>query len=208
MIMATFDFIKGITGKIGPVVHYVTKDGKLVIREHVIPHNPQTPKQQANRQKMGLVNKRLSPLAPFIKRGHPELHNAYRSVVGKACREAVVGKYPNLEFDCKIQIASGNYRCRWTQLQYDSEAGSVIFRWDPSHVETSQSGSGNDKVYIVCFNADFPTEGQLMQPATRADGEAIVELPAEWETGSTHFWMYFASPDLQKNSNSLHLKVG
>lgn len=210
MIMATFDFIKGITGKIGPVVHYVTKDGKLVIREHVIPHNPQTPKQQANRQKMGLVNKRLSPLAPFIKRGHPELYNAYRSVVGKACREAVVGKYPNLEFDySKIQIASGNLPVPVdVQLQYDSEAGSVIFRWDLGSTETSQSINGIDKVYIVCFNADLPTEGLLMQPATRADGEATVEHPAEWDISNTHFWMYFSSPDLQQNSSSLYFKVG
>lgn len=207
--MATFDFLKGISGKVGSVVYYVTKDGKLVIREHSVSKNPRTPKQQANREKFGLVNKRLSPLSAFIKRGHPNHQNVYREIANKARQEAVVGEYPNFEFDySKVQIASGDLSAPVSvQLRHDPEAGSVTFRWDPSHVETSQSGSGNDKVYIVCFNADLPAEGTLKQPATRADGEAIVELPTEWETNTTHFWMYFASPDLQKNSDSLYLKI-
>lgn len=121
----------------------------------------------------------------------------------------MAGEYPNFEFDySKIQIGSSDLPVPiGVQLRHALEAGSATFRWGPDGTKTSQSGNGNDKVYIVWFNVDLPAEGTLKEPATHVNGEAIVELPAEWKTGSTYFWLYFASPDLQKNSNSLYLKI-
>ena len=57
-----------ISGKIGPYVAYVRKDGTQVLREHIIPKDPKTPKQLAYRMRFGMVNKCLSPLNKAIKK--------------------------------------------------------------------------------------------------------------------------------------------
>ena len=95
--MGTIDLSKvsGLSGKVGPLVFYVTKNGKQVFRNHVKPTDPGTPKQVAHRAKFGLANKALSPLNKAITRGHPGDPNAYRAMVGKAYREAIEGEYPD-----------------------------------------------------------------------------------------------------------------
>lgn len=61
--MGTYDSSKlsGLSGRIGPVVFYVTKNGKQVFRNHVKPTDPRTPAQRANRARFGLANKPSRP---------------------------------------------------------------------------------------------------------------------------------------------------
>ncbi len=206
--MATFDLLKGISGKIGPVVFYVTKGGTQVVRSHVKPKNPRTPKQQANRAKFALVNKELRHLAVAIRRGHPRDQNAYRHALSKACREAVAGDYPDLYFDfSKIQIAGGKLQQPgYARVQYDPLTRKAHFEWDPQCADAPLRGSGNDRVYIVCHNTEMFMEGQTLPKGTRSDGKASIELPERWQPDTTHFWLYLTTLELTDSSDSIYLK--
>lgn len=51
--------LKGASGKIGDIVTF-ERNGTQVIREYVIPKDPKSPAQLAQRMKCGVVNKGLS----------------------------------------------------------------------------------------------------------------------------------------------------
>lgn len=202
--------LSGFSGKIGPIIAYVTKDGKQVFRTYTKPRDPKTPRQLANRARFVLATKALSPLLMAIKRGHPGIHNAYRKLVGKACREAVVGEYPGLSVDySKIQLADGPLQLpRDVHVTFDSHSRVAAFAWDTRLEPTSRHGSDADKVNIVCFDTANPSGAHTLTRGTRAAGKATVELPAGWQPATTHFWFYLSSPDLRYNSNSVYLKPG
>ncbi|SFL59161.1 hypothetical protein SAMN05216357_13122 [Porphyromonadaceae bacterium KH3CP3RA] len=61
----------GMSGRIGPVVAYLTKDGKQVFRSYIKPADPKTPGQLAQRAKLGIVNKGLAPCAKSSSKDIP-----------------------------------------------------------------------------------------------------------------------------------------
>lgn len=206
--MATFDFTKGISGKIGNTVFYTTKDGTQVVRSHVKPKNPRTPKQQASRARFALVNKELRHLVNAIRGGNPRDPNAYRSAVGKACKEAVAGEYPDLYIDySKIQVASGELQTpRYARVQYDAGAHTAYFEWDPQRADTPSRGRSHDRVFIVLHNTDMHVECSTIQKGIRGDGKASIELPERWQVDTTHFWLYLTTLDFQESSRSIYLE--
>ena len=210
--MGTIDLSKvsGLSGKVGPLVFYVTKNGKQVFRNHVKPTDPGTPKQVAHRAKFGLANKALSPLNKAITRGHPGDPNAYRAMVGKAYREAIEGEYPDFTFNySKIRVASGRLPLPdEIRMEYHREAREAAFTWNPLHPEGTRVGKGNDRVYVVSFNTALPLEVKTVQRGFRSAGQATVPLPREWQPAATCFWLYFAAYDFRHHSNSLFFALG
>lgn len=206
--MATFDFTKGISGKIGNTVFYVTRDGTQVVRSHVKPKNPRTPKQQASRARFALVNKELRHLANAIRGGNPRDPNAYRSAIGKACKEAVAGGYPDLYIDySKIQVASGELQTPgYAQVQYNAGARTAYFEWDPQCAGAPSRGRSNDRVFIVLHNTDMHVECSTIQKGARSDGKASIRLPERWQVDTTHFWLYLTTLDFQESSRSIYLE--
>ncbi|MEA5127264.1 MAG: DUF6266 family protein [Proteiniphilum sp.] len=39
----------------------------------------------------------------------------------------------------------------------------------------------------------------------RAAGKTSLNLPEDWQSSTTHFWIYLVAHDLQENSNSIYL---
>lgn len=196
-----------LSGRIGPLVAYVTKDGKQHFRTYIKPADPRTPKQIACRMKLGLVNKSLSPLNKVIRRGYPDEDNAYRRLVGKAYREAVEGAYPHFVLNYSmIQIARGMLQLPAnTRMAYDPSTREARFSWDTSLEWSSLPGSYNDKVTIVCLHAAKHPEVITHHAGKRDDGEAAIALPAGWQAVQAHYWLYLTSHDMQENSNSIYL---
>ncbi|WP_313382272.1 DUF6266 family protein [Proteiniphilum saccharofermentans] len=209
--MGSIDLSKlaGLSGKIGPIVVYVTKGGKQVYRRHVTPVNPRTPKQVAQRAKFTLATKALSPLNKVIKRGYPGSENTFRKLIGKAYHEAITGEYPHYAIDySQIQIAGGNLQLPTDiRLRVDPRSGTTVLSWNPLRVWSSLPGSDNDMVYIVCFNSDKPLEVQTLKQGTRAAGQTSIKIPKGWKPETTHWWLYLTSHDMQDNSNSMYLSA-
>lgn len=199
-----------LSGRMGPTVYYTTKKGKQVFRAYVKPADPKTPKQMAQRARLSLANHGLAPLRDSIRQGYPHDDKAYYKLVGKACREAITGTYPDFTLDySKIDIASGPLSLPGNlRLSAGEGFRSVTLRWDVQKGSALQTGNDNDKVYVVCLNTDFPEQRFTHARAIRADGQATVPLPEGWRPDSTHFWVYLASRDRKKNSGSVHLSGG
>lgn len=205
----TFKNAHGASGRIGNVVAYVTKDGVQVFRNYVIPHDPRTPKQLAQRLKLKMANQTLSPLCHFIKRGHPKQANAYRKQIGHVYREAIVGEYPNFEIDYScIQIATGDIQLPEKMLiEVGAADREVILTWDARIADYEKPGSRSDKLYVVCYNSEKPREAIIVQPANRGEGIAKIQVPEGWSLTATHFWAYFTSYDMSRNSESEHFQL-
>lgn len=196
-----------LSGKIGTVVAYVTKDGKQSFRNYVKPANPQTPKQMANRMKFGFVNTVLSPLNSVIKRGYPGDKKAYRRLIGLAFREAVGGEHPNFSFNYgKVQIADGPLPLPAdVQMQYDPHTRLATLGWSTETQNALQPAQDADSVLVVCLHATQYPEVFTHHAGKRHQGASVFELPQEWDIEHTHFWLYLTCPDLKHNSKSLYL---
>ena len=195
------------SGRIGPVISYVTRDGKQVFRTYTKPSNPRTPRQMAQRHKFALVIKSLSPLRAVIRRGYPNQEDAYHKLIGMALKEAVEGEYPDFLFNfSKIEIAGGLLQLSAnTRMTYDPTTREARFSWDVPHQWAPASGNYNDKVIIVCLHATKHPEVITHHAGNRAQGEATITLPEGWQAAETHYWLYLTSPDMQENSKSIYL---
>ena len=206
--MASFkdSFFSKLSGKVGNVNTYIL-NGKQVVRANPIPNDPKTPKQLAHRMKFALVNKGLSPLNRSIKLGHRDDTNAYRSLVGKAYREAIVGEYPDYKLDySKLVIANGNLQPPSNiKLEMDVETNSALFWWDKQNLDSLKPSRNSDQLNIVVFNVKHNVADHISEIAKRSDSKISIVLPVGWSLVDIHFWAYFSSHTLQMNSVSVYI---
>lgn len=203
-----------ISGKIGPYVAYVSKDGKQILRKHVIPKDPKTPKQLAYRMRFGMVNKSLSPLNRVIKKGFLNTDNAYRKAVSKALNNAVIGEYPEYKLDySKIQVAEGKLQLpTFVSVNVDSNTKLATVNWNPEPIFDTYPGREDDRVNIVCLNESTPEAVCFHNNAKRSKGTATIDLNSKmvfsklWSIKDLHFWFYLSTYDITQNSDSLYIK--
>jgi hypothetical protein len=203
-----------ISGKIGPYVAYVSKDGKQILRKHVIPKDPKTPKQLAYRMRFGMVNKSLSPLNRVIKKGFLNTDNAYRKAVSKALNNAVVGEYPEYKLDySKIQVAEGKLQLpTFISVNVDSNTKLATVNWNPEPIFDTYPGREDDRVNIVCLNESTPEAVCFYNNAKRSKGTATIDLSSKmvinklWSIKDLHFWFYLSTYDITQNSDSIYIK--
>ena len=197
----------GLSGKIGPVTTYVRK-GVQVVRANTKPRDTKTPKQLAHRMKFSMINKDLSPLNSAIKIGHNGDTDAYRTIVGKAYHEAIVGEYPNFTIDySKIKIADGDLELPADiEFEFDESKNCALFKWHKQDNSSLKKESGSDMLNIVCYNVKHGAVEQMSSVARRLENNASVIIPKGWKPDDTHFWVYFSSHTLQMNSESLYIK--
>lgn len=208
MARSKLPLLSGISGKIGPYVAFM-RDGKQFIREHTIPRDPKTPAQLAQRAKISLVNKGISPLNKVIKQNYPNNSGAYRSLVGKTIRECVVGAYPDLTIDySRILLSEGEVLLPdHVTAAFQPDSGQITLNWDRELPPRSSRCLPDDLVNAVFLYT--PKLGVLWSHliAKRSEGTATVELHKGWDPSNTHCWIYFTTRDLAQHSNSLYVKL-
>ena len=190
------------------------KDGKQVLREHIIPKDPKTPKQLAYRMRFGMVNRCLSPLNKAIKKGFLKTDNAYRKEISKALSNAVLGEYPNYKMDySKIQVAEGKIQLpTFVTAEVNEKMCVATFKWNPQLIFDTYPGRKDDQVNIVCLNKAIPEAVNFINAAKRSAGSATIDLSSKmiinekWYTKDLHFWLYLSRFDLTQNSDSVYVK--
>lgn len=199
--------LKGASGKIGDIVTF-ERNGTQVIREYVIPKDPKSPAQLAQRMKCEVANKGLSPLKNKIKRGHIGNSKAYRSAIGNAMKYCIVGEYPNLSLNYSlVQIAEGKLQLPQNiSFNAGTKTNTFNISWDSKLIFPDKPGKPNDNMNIVYFNEKLSVSKLLCDAPIRSEGKAYLRIPDNWEINDTHIWIYMTSYDLLHNSDSVYLK--
>lgn len=208
MARSKFSFWEGISGKIGPLVVFV-RYGKQYVRIHTIPHDPKTPAQLAQRAKLKLANKGLSPLSKIIRQGYNDDSSAYRTLVGKTIREFVVGEYPDFSIDySKIQIAGGRMLLpEHVTATFNPDTHRVSFSWDTQLSPASKWNKADDIIHIVFLHRPTLETIKLPGIVKRSHGFTSFELPVAWQPADIHCWLYLSSTILTENSKSLYVMI-
>lgn len=199
-ISPTFGYI---SGRHGSAVAAITKNGN-VLRLHKAPSNPNTPKQQAQRLKFGLVNQSLASLTGILKKGYLS-SEALRPAVSHALKNAVEGELPDFTLNwAKVQVAMGTLPPVHTaSAVVNSSEGTVSATWDST---LAFQASDEDSVNLVFFNEDAKLSLLYENVASRKDGTAVQLLPDVWKGCVAHCWLYLSAKD--RNVNSVSVYVG
>ena len=215
--MEEFDLDKlRLSGRVGPVVGYTTKYGTEVLRKHVIPKDPKTPKQLAYRMKFALVSSSLSPFSKIIKDGYNQKSGAYRAVLSKALREAIEGEYPNFSINfSKIQLTDGKLKLP-SKIDAYLQNNSLIISWNPQTKGQPALNRSDDKLNIICLDESTNEVFVKYNAASRGDGEVSIDInkllkrDSESQTinfEKLHFWLYLSTKDWKDNSGSEYIEI-
>ncbi|MFC3198270.1 DUF6266 family protein [Parapedobacter deserti] len=204
-------FINGangtFSGKVGSVIgaswrgiHYLrglSKKTKI----------PPTEAQVAQRLRFALVTKFLSPLLGILAVGFRNVRRLtaaqFSMAVKRNIEQAVIGAAPDFELDFSaITLSEGGLYIPLTSALEVAE-GSITLSWDPA--PNQFGGASNDVAYIVVYNAERQLFITTETPATRANGSAVVDVPAPFAGQQGHAWMFFASHDGKKVSATVYL---
>lgn len=207
MAIINFNNSGKISGRIGPVVFFITKSGKQGIRMYSESKVPLSANQEAQCNKFVLLNKELKPLLKTIKRGYPKHHDPFRMVFGQACRDAIGGVYPNQFLDySKVEMSGGKIKLPpHVEIRHAPGSHWADFYWDDLASKHSKWCHANDLVHIVCYDSSNPERVRTFSSGTRADESTSVEIPADWKPATTHYWFYLSSNNLQENSGCVYL---
>ena len=215
-IVEEFDLDKlRLSGRVGPVVAYTTKYGTEVLRKHVIPKDPKTPKQLAYRMKFTLVSSSLSPFCEIIKDGYNQKRGAYRAVLSKTLREAIEGEYPNFSINfSKIQLTDGKLKLP-SKIDASIQSNSLIINWNPQAEGQPALNRSDDMLNVICFDESKNKVFVKYSAARRGEGEVIIDINKILkQEGSSeainvedlHFWVYFSSRYGEDKSGSWYLE--
>jgi hypothetical protein len=189
----------GISGKIGPIIAYVTKTGKQVFKKYVVPKDPRTEKQLASRMRFGLANSAASPLNKALKRSFSNQANAYRKTVSQILKNAIQGEYPDYSIDySRIKIAEGELESLpGVTMSCDIESATASFKWDGEFNSSSHREGAVDKVNFICLNETVSKAKSFIDCALRQNGNAEINLSdiISSNRDKLHFWVYLTSTD-------------
>ena len=175
-----------ITGRVGDVVAY-GRNGKQIIRRYVVPHNPRTEKQQAQRRKFAVVQTSLRELRESIAFGYGRKTD-FCKAVSYAMSHAVKGFYTHQSIDySQVQISKGSLPVSFG-AQVLLQGDSITLSWDTM---LPQDHAG-DEVNVVLLNSVSRRAKLIHTGVKRGKGNFTLQLPASAPTGTFHVWMFFS----------------
>ena len=198
-ISSTFGYI---SGKHGTAVAAITKNGNI-LRLHRKPSNPNTPKQQEQRLKFGLVNKELAPLGEVFKKGYLS-SDARQMAVSNALKNAIEGEFPDFTLNFGlVQVAVGALSgVHQASATADEAEAGVTVTWDTT---VGFQADENDAVNLVFYNEKTKLSFLHEGVATRQAGTATLEMPAVWKGEAVHCWIYLSGKSRNVNSDSMYV---
>lgn len=195
-----------ITGTVGNLTQYML-NGQNVIRAKRTVFAPPTIRQQANQQRMTVVNGFLHRMLPYLKVGFSKLadgttKNYHNLATSYNKKEALKGEYPNIEMDYeKAKISIGELLEAQNPVVEAIQNG-LKFTWDPAN---PNHGHGGDQVMIVAFGTVSKKSYGILYGPLRSVGEAQFKFPNSMEEEPFETYMSFISPDRLSVSNSVYV---
>lgn len=184
-----------INGRFGDAVAY-DRNGKQIIRRYVVPKNPRTEKQQANRRKFAIVQTSLKLLREPIAFGYGKKTD-YCKAVSYAINHAVKGfyTYQSIHYP-EVQVSKGSLPKSFQSEVY-MRGGTLTVRWDTVFVPGENT---NDEVNVVLLNPSYGRAKFIRTGVTRSAGKVIIDLFPSAPKGTIHVWVFFSKEKERSDS--------
>ncbi|MCU4156863.1 hypothetical protein J1N10_12820 [Carboxylicivirga sp. A043] len=197
------DGINGqVKGKAGNSIFY-TMYGKNFVRSRpdIARRRKPSVKQQAQRQRMGLVQDLLKPCKELIKLTFApvtEGNAPYHVAKSYNLRHAIKGDtYPEQEIDWdKVYLSAGSVELP-ERGAVQHKGDSLLFSW------SKQKGQFNDSLVVIALDKDLTTAQYRFTGVSRAKETFTWDMDRHGQ--QWHIWLAFRSNDEQDISNSLYL---
>lgn len=198
-VSPTFGYI---SGKHGTAVAAITKHGNI-LRLHRKPGNPNTPKQQEQRLKFGLVNTELAPLGEVFKIGYAS-PDGRQMAVSHALKNTIEGEFPDFRLNFSlVKVAAGNLPGVHHALAQENDPdGDVTITWDTT---VGVQADKEDTVNLVFFNKDTKLSVLYENVAAREAGTVDQPLPEIWKGKPVHCWLYLSAKNRNATSDSFYV---
>ena len=201
--MAKFSSTKfgKISGKHGTAVS-ATLNGESILKVFSPSTNPNTPAQQEQRLKFGLVTTTLQPLRQIASIGFGSRRGIY-DAISIALRNAIKGDFPNFTIDfSKVVLSSGTLPKSAAVSVAKGAGNQATVTWDTAvwNLATPQ-----DWVYIAFLEENDKMSFILSEKLLRSAGNCAVEFPALFASSTVHGWIFFVSPGGDQRSVSQYL---
>jgi len=191
-----------ISGKHGNVVAVTMKNGTSYFREHIIPPNPNTLKQQSQRGKFGFVVKELNCLRKVYTITFGGQYGINRAVA-LSIKTCLSGEGTNFTIDySRLPIAMGHLALP-ARLDIEKQSETKFkLKWE---FEPASSANPTDTVNVVLLNNSLKQVILLQHIAFRKEQSAELSLPDAWLNAEIHAWSYFSNSNDNHFSESKYL---
>src|SRR5690606_4126625 len=148
-----------------------------------------------------------TPLAPFISIGYGQrrvtTHTPMNVAFSDNLNRAVTGTYPNYVLDySQIRIAEG-YSAGGSESASVAD-GELVITWAPTLNKVFKQ-EADDLVYVVLYHPEIDQLLTTPEPPQRIDGLATITLPAYFQTGVGHVWLFTTNRKGKRVSKSVYL---
>lgn len=197
----------GFSGRVGTVVGSNWKSVHYMRALAVNINNPNTEKQQCQRNKFAVALDFLKTITPFVRIGYQsytQKQSAFNAAMSYVMKNAVKGCGANTTVDYnKALVARGN-------LTTAMDATATVAGNKASYVWTDNSGTGDaettDTAMLLAYNKNKREAVYNVNAATRSDAKAELTLPASWSDDALAIYLSFCSTSSRNVANSVCLK--
>lgn len=185
----------GVSGKVGNVVGANWKGIDYLRIKPANFTNANTEPQVSQRMKFAVVLKFLQPINELLRIGFKSYAirmSAFNAAFSYNYHEALTGEFPNYSLDyAKVLFSRGNLPGAIDPGCTSNEPGKLKFTW--LNNSGSNAASETDAAVVLIFNPESYQAYYLLQAAARADGEAVITVPADFSGKMVHCYLSFMS---------------
>lgn len=183
------------SGKIGTVVGASSR-GVAYMRS--VPDyrvDKPTQAQQNHRDKFGMVSSWFKPLKSTLEVGmqhHTGIKTPMNLAISLNFKNAIIVEEQGARLDYqKIILSMGSLFISFIIEVKTTSPGKVMIRW--TDAGPSMFCNGTDKATFVCYNEYTNKYLVFTGIAERADQQATLELPSDFNIGIVHCWMQYVN---------------
>ena len=197
----------GFSGRVGTVVGSTWKSVHYMRALAVSVNNPNTEKQQSQRNKFSTALNFLKTMTPFVRIGYKNYtkdQSAFNAAMSYILKNATTGDRANTAIDYDKALVARGSLATAENATVTVESGKASYTW------TDNSGAGDaqatDSAMLLAYNKNKKEAMYDIGSATRSETKAELELPTNWSDDALAVYLSFYSTDSRNVANSICLK--
>ena len=191
------------SGKVGTVVGAIWKGIATIRSYNPNVTNPNTPAQQEQRAKFGLMVSFLRPFLALLNLGFglkAIKQTAFNAAMKYNMANAITGVYPAFSIDySKVLLGEGNLPAALNAAAVSVLANKIDFTWDDN--STEGGADPLDKIVISVYHPVLKKAVSVIGAATRTAGTQTVTVPDVWASATVQTYIGFTNANEDVVSN-------